>query len=92
VEDRERLVPLLEAHFRGTTLDQALAFCEAHAIPAGRVRTVDEVLFREAGTLHQLVTTLYDMEGGRMVPMLAAPILFNDVRARSRIAPPRLRE
>ncbi len=92
VAGRDRLVPVLEAHFRGTTLEQALAFCEIHAIPAARVRTVDDVLFREAGSLHQLVTTLYDMDGGRMVPMLAAPILFNDERARSRVAPPRLRE
>lgn len=92
VEDRERVVAALEAHFRRTPLEAVLTFCETHAIPAGRVRTVDEVLFREAGNLHQLVTTIFDAEDGRMVPMLAAPILFNDLRARSRIAPPRLRE
>lgn len=92
VEDRDRLLPLLEAHFARTPLDAALRFCDVNAIPASRVRTVDEVLFREAGNLHQLVTTMYDGEGGRMIPVLAAPVLFNDLRARSRIPPPRLRE
>jgi crotonobetainyl-CoA:carnitine CoA-transferase CaiB-like acyl-CoA transferase len=92
VEDRARLVPVLEAHFARTSQAEALAFCDAHAIPASPVRTVDEVLFREAGNLHQLVTTMFDPEDGRMIPMLASPVLFNDLRARSRIPPPRLRE
>jgi formyl-CoA transferase len=90
VQDRERLVPILEAHFRKGTVEETIAFCDAHAIPASRVRTVDDVLFRQAGNLHQLVTTLYDDAGGRMVPVLASPVLFNDLRARSRIPPPRL--
>jgi len=92
VTDRERLVPILEAHFLKATVDGTIAFCDAHAIPASRVRTVDDVLFRQAGTLHHLVTTLYDEAGGRMVPVLASPVLFNDMRARSRIPPPRLPE
>lgn len=92
VEDRGRLVPILETHFARTTRSEALAFCEANAIPASAVRTVDEVLFREAGHLHQLVTTVCDGEDGHMIPILASPVLFNDVRARSRIPPPRLRE
>jgi len=89
VEDRERLVRLLEAHFSRRTVAETMDFCDRHAIPASRVRTVDEVLFREAGTLHHLVTTLYDGDEGRMVPVLASPVLFNDMRARSRIPPPR---
>jgi crotonobetainyl-CoA:carnitine CoA-transferase CaiB-like acyl-CoA transferase len=92
VLDRDRLVPILEAHFLKSTVDETIAFCDAHAIPSSRVRTVDDVLFRQAGTLHHLVTTLYDEEEGRMVPVLASPVLFNDLRARSRIPPPKLRE
>jgi crotonobetainyl-CoA:carnitine CoA-transferase CaiB-like acyl-CoA transferase len=92
VVDRERLVPLLAGHFLKSTVGETIAFCDAHAIPASQVRTVDDVLFRQAGNLHQLVTTLYDEAGGRMVPMLASPVLFNDLRARSRIPPPRFPE
>ena len=90
VLDRERLVGFLAAHFAKHTLEEAIAFCDAHTIPASRVRTVDDVLFRQAGTLHHLVTTLYDGDLGRMVPVLASPVLFNEMRARSRIPPPRL--
>jgi len=92
VTDRERLLAVLEPHFRAAEVDAIIAFCEAHAIPASRVRTVDDVLFRQAGRLHQLVTTIYDEAGSRMVPVLASPVLFNDLRARSRIPPPRFRE
>lgn len=90
VEERERLLGILGPHFLKSTVEETIRFCDAHAIPASRVRTVDDVLFRQAGTLHQLVTTVYDEAGGRMVPVLASPVLFNDLRARSRIPPPRL--
>lgn len=92
VTDRDRLLPILEAHFRKGSVEETIAFCDAHAIPASRVRTVDDVLFRQAGNLHHLVTTLCDEAGGRMIPVLASPVLFNDMRARSRIPPPRLPE
>ena len=92
VRDRDRLVAILAGHFAGTTLEEAIRVCDTHAIPASRVRTVDDVLFRQAGELHHLVTTLYDEAGGRMIPVLASPVLFNDMRARSRIPPPGLQE
>ena len=91
VVDRERLVPILQTHFLRSTVEETIAFCDAHAIPASRVRTVDEALFRQCGNLHQLVTTVYDADEGRMIPVLASPVLFNDLRARSRVPPPRLR-
>ena len=49
VQDRDRLLPVLERHFRGRTVPETIAFCDANAIPASQVRTVDEVLFRQAG-------------------------------------------
>ncbi len=49
VRDRDRLVRVLEAHFRRRTVEEATAFCDANAIPASRVRSVDDVLFRQAG-------------------------------------------
>ena len=89
VQDRQRLVAVLEEHFRGQTVDGAIAFCDANAIPASRVRTVDDVLFRQVGELHQLIQTLYDENVGRMVPVLASPVLFNDERACSPVPPAR---
>jgi len=89
VADRDRLVPILERHFRQRTVAEATAFCEANAIPASPVRTVDDVLFRQAGRLHHLIHTLYDASVGRMVPVLASPVLFNDERACSDLPPSR---
>ena len=89
VADREQLVPVLERHFANLSLEAVIAFCETNAIPASPVRTVDDVLFRQAGRLHHLIATLYDEAAGCMVPVLASPILLNDERACSRIPPPR---
>ncbi len=91
VQDRNRLEPLLQAHFADRKLKDILAFCDAHAIPASRVRTVDDALFREAGRLHRLIQPLFDESNGQMVPTLASPILFNDQRACSPLPPPRWR-
>jgi crotonobetainyl-CoA:carnitine CoA-transferase CaiB-like acyl-CoA transferase len=87
--DRERLVPVLERHFRARTVEEATAFCDANAIPASRVRTVDDALFRQAGRVHHLIQTLYDEGSGRMVPVLASPVLFNDERACCELPPAR---
>ncbi|MGA2081682.1 MAG: CoA transferase [Holophaga sp.] len=92
VRDRARLVEVLERHFRRQTVAEALAFCEANAIPASRVRTVDDVLFRQVGELHQIIQTLFDETAGRMVPVLASPVLLNDERACSAIPPARWSE
>lgn len=89
VRDRAALVPELAGHFRARRLEEVLAFCEAHAIPASPIRTVDEVLFRQAGRLHHLIQPLFDPETRAMVPLLATPILLNDQRACAELPPPR---
>jgi crotonobetainyl-CoA:carnitine CoA-transferase CaiB-like acyl-CoA transferase len=89
VRDRERLVPVLERHFRQRTVEEATTFCETNGIPASRVRTVDDVLFRQAGRVHHLIHTLYDPGAGKMVPVLASPVLFNDERACCELPPSR---
>jgi crotonobetainyl-CoA:carnitine CoA-transferase CaiB-like acyl-CoA transferase len=89
VLDRERLVPVLERHFQALTLDEIIAFCDTHAIPASPVRTVEDVLFRQAGRVHHLIATLYDESAGCMVPVLASPVLLNDERACAQLPPPR---
>jgi crotonobetainyl-CoA:carnitine CoA-transferase CaiB-like acyl-CoA transferase len=87
VRDRDRLVPILEAHFQGLTVAEVIEFCETNAIPASPVRSVDDVLFRQAGRIHHLITTLYDEGTGAMVPVLASPVLLNDERACSDLPP-----
>ena len=89
VGDRERLVPILERHFQALRLDEVIAFCETNAIPASPVRTVEDVLFSQAGRIHHLIATLYDETAGCMVPVLASPILFNEERACAKTPPPR---
>jgi len=89
VRDREELVALIEARTGTSTVDEVLAMCEANAIPASRVRSVDEVLFRQGGTLHNLLQPLFEVETNTMVPTLASPLLLNGERACAPLPPPR---
>jgi crotonobetainyl-CoA:carnitine CoA-transferase CaiB-like acyl-CoA transferase len=89
VKDRVALIEVLERHFQRFTVAEVIDACELQAIPASPVRTVDDVLFRQAGRLHHLIQTLYDESAGRMVPVLASPVLLNDERACSELPPPR---
>jgi crotonobetainyl-CoA:carnitine CoA-transferase CaiB-like acyl-CoA transferase len=89
VLDRKRLIDRLDACLAQRTAEDVLKFCEVHTIPASRIRTVDDVLFRQAGILHHLIQTLFDEETGGMVPVLSSPILLNDERACAKLPPPR---
>lgn len=89
VRDREQLTALIEARTLASSMEEVLAMCEANAIPASRVRSVDEVLFRQGGTLHNLLQPLFDPETGAMIPTLAAPLLLNGERACAPLPPPR---
>jgi crotonobetainyl-CoA:carnitine CoA-transferase CaiB-like acyl-CoA transferase len=89
VQDRDHLLDELGARLQRLNAEAVLAFCDAHAIPASRVRTVDDALYRQAGHLHHLIHTLFDEPVQRMVPVLASPILLNDERACSKLPPPR---
>ena len=89
VRDREEIVGLIEARTRIHTVDEVLAFCESNAIPASRVRSVDEVLFKQGGRLHNLLQPLYDEATGTMIPTLATPILLDGERACAPTPPPR---
>ena len=80
VKDREELVALIEARTGESTVEDVLSMCEANAIPASRVRSVDEVLYRQGGTLHNLLQPLFEMETNTMVPTLATPLLLNGER------------
>jgi crotonobetainyl-CoA:carnitine CoA-transferase CaiB-like acyl-CoA transferase len=89
VQDRGHLISKLDQKFAERTVKDVLEFCETHAIPASQVRTVDDVLFRQAGILHHLIKTLFDEKTGDMVPVLSSPILMNDERVCAKTPPPR---
>lgn len=89
VEDRERLVALIAERLAPRGVEEIVRFCDQNAIPASRVRTVDEVLFRKAGDLHHLIQPLLEPESGRMVPTLASPVMLNGERACAKLPPPR---
>jgi len=89
VKDREEVVALIEARTMASSVEEVLTFCEAHAIPASRVRSVDEVLFRKGGELHNLLQPLYEEATGTMIPTLATPLLLNGERACAALPPPR---
>ncbi len=89
VEDRVALVARIESALAPHTVDEVVDFCQGNAIPASRVRSVDEVLFRKAGELHHLIQPLWEEETGRMIPSLASPILLDGQRAYAKLPPPR---
>jgi crotonobetainyl-CoA:carnitine CoA-transferase CaiB-like acyl-CoA transferase len=89
VEDRDRLVALIEAGFSPHTVEEVVAFCQENAIPASQVRGVDEVLYRQAGELHHLIKPLMEADTGLMIPTLASPILLDGERACAKLPPPR---
>ena len=89
VQDRAEVVALIEARTAASTVAEVLEVCEANAIPASRVRSAEEVLFREGGTLHNLLQPLFEEATGSMVPTLASPILVNGERACAGLPPPR---
>ncbi len=89
VKDRAELVALIEARTQAGTVEEVLAVCEANAIPASRIRSVEEVLFRQGGTLHNLVQPLFEEATNTMLPTLATPILLSGERACSPLPPPR---
>ena len=89
VKDRDEVVALIEARTQASSMAEVLAFCDAHAIPASPVRSVEEVLFRKGGELHNLLQPLYEESTGTMIPTLATPLLFNGERACAPLPPPR---
>ncbi len=91
VRDRERLVPILAERLKERDAATILSFCATHAIPASPVRSLDDVLFRQAGHLHHLIQPLLDAGTGAMIPVLASPLLLNDQRVCSPLPPPRMR-
>jgi crotonobetainyl-CoA:carnitine CoA-transferase CaiB-like acyl-CoA transferase len=86
VANRETLIEILAEHFVQRTCDDVLAACAAANIPAGRVRTVEEVLAAPEVAERGMI---YDTGGVRTT---GSPMHFSATPVRSPSAPPALGE
>jgi crotonobetainyl-CoA:carnitine CoA-transferase CaiB-like acyl-CoA transferase len=87
VTNREVLAPILAECFAGRACDEVIAACKAVNVPAGRVRTVEEVLASSEVAERGMV---YEMTGG--VRVTGSPMHFSATPVRKPAAPPALGE
>jgi formyl-CoA transferase len=79
LDNREVLLPIMEARFRSRPRDAWLETLHAHDIPAGPVHTIDEFR-RHPLTRHHAMARTYDHpEVGRLT-LPASPLLFSGTR------------
>ncbi len=86
VANRETLIAILAEDFAQRTCDDILAACAAVNIPAGRVRTVEEVLAAPEVAERRMI---YDTGGVRTT---GSPMHFSATPVRTPSAPPALGE
>jgi crotonobetainyl-CoA:carnitine CoA-transferase CaiB-like acyl-CoA transferase len=87
VENREALAAILNECFASRTCDDVIAACETVNVPAGRVRTVEEVLASPEVAERGMV---YQTAGGAR--FTGSPMHFSDTPVRQPSAPPALGE
>jgi formyl-CoA transferase len=89
VENRDELIPLLQAEFEKQTSATWLEKLAEAGIPAGRIRSIDQVL-NDAQVLHrQMVVEAAHPKAGK-VRLLGVPYKFSETPAEVRAAPPLL--
>ena len=86
VTNRSELVPILAACFAQRACDEIIAACTAVNVPAGRVRTVEEVLAAPEVTGREMI---YESDG---VKTTGSPLRFSATPVRAPSAPPALGE
>jgi crotonobetainyl-CoA:carnitine CoA-transferase CaiB-like acyl-CoA transferase len=87
VTNREALAEILGACFAARSCADVIAACKAVNVPAGRVRTVGEVLAAPEVTERGMI---YEMAGG--VRVTGSPMHFSGTPVRTPSAPPALGE
>jgi len=91
LDNREELLPILEAKFRGKPRDEWLAILAAHDIPAGRVQPLAE-FFNDPAVRHHDMMREYDhAEAGRL-RVMGQPLVFRETPTRDPGPPPTLGE
>jgi CoA:oxalate CoA-transferase len=75
LDNREVLLPIMEARFRSRPRDAWLATLRAHDIPAGPVHTIDEFR-RHPLTEHHGMARAYDHPEVGTLTLPGSPLLF----------------
>jgi len=89
VRNRDKLLPLLEHAFKQRTTEDWLLALKAAKVPAGRVRSVAEVLTSPEVLARGIVVEVPDPLHGT-IRVVHSPLRFSDTPARPPAAPPRL--
>ncbi len=90
VAAREEVVAWISGRLEPRSVADALAVVSAAGVACGPIRSVDEVLLRQRGRLHDVVVESPDEGGAASGPSVATPILIDGERAFHRRPPPRL--
>lgn len=90
VENRDVLIPLLDALFASKTVAEWLKICEEAGVPAGPINTIDEV-FSDPQVQARNMVMETELEGEK-IRMLASPMKVPSSPMKLRLAPPKLGE
>ncbi|WP_420393014.1 CaiB/BaiF CoA transferase family protein [Acuticoccus sp.] len=88
VLNRDALVPTLAAIFLGKSTAEWIASLKSAGVPAGEVRTVDEVLSSREVVERQMVVEVPDAKHGTL-RLLGSPLKLSDTPVRHPTTPPR---
>ena len=89
LDNREVLLPILEARFRSRPRDEWLDALRTHDIPAGPVHTIDEFR-RHPLTRHHAMAREYEHPDVGRLTLPASPLLFSATPTRDVGPPPTL--
>ena len=81
LDNREVLLPIMEARFRSRARDAWLETLRAHDIPAGPVHTIDEFRRHPLTRHHEMARTYEHPEVGTLT-LPASPLLFSRTRTK----------
>jgi formyl-CoA transferase/CoA:oxalate CoA-transferase len=91
LDNRDELLPILDAKFRSKARDEWLAVLAAHDIPAGRVQPLAEFMEDPAVRHHDMVHEYDHAEAGRL-RVMGQPLVFRGTPTRDPGPPPTLGE
>ncbi|KMK65062.1 CaiB/BaiF CoA-transferase family protein [Puniceibacterium sp. IMCC21224] len=91
VNNRDTLIPLLEAAFKTRNTADWLTDLKAAKVPGGKVRTVSEVFTSPDVMERGMITAVPDTLHGQL-RLVQSPLRFSDTPVRVPAAPPRLGE
>ncbi|PVA09810.1 CoA transferase [Pelagivirga sediminicola] len=91
VNNRDTLIPILEAAFQTRDTADWLTDLKAAKVPGGKVRTVSEVFTSPDVIERGMIAEVPDAQHGTL-RLVQSPLRFSDTPVRAPVAPPRLGE